>query len=71
MIHLTQQRFHIVLWETQDRTAGAGMKFQFETLAQAAAAFDEHRRDERYREGILIQWRKASDDWELVDTFRR
>jgi hypothetical protein len=68
MIHSTL-RFHVVLWET-DRSSGQGLKFQFETLAQAVAAFDEHRRDGRYREGILIQWRSDGDDWEMIDRFR-
>lgn len=71
MMQSTSKRFHVVVWETDDRTAGVGIKYQFDTLAEAVAAFDRQRRAGRYREGVLIQWRQDSDEWELVDRFGR
>jgi hypothetical protein len=69
MIHSTRTRFHVVVWETEDRAGAPGYRFEFATLAEAIAAFDEHRRSGRCREGILFQWLKDSDAWELIDRF--
>jgi hypothetical protein len=71
MIHSPVKRFHVVLWETEDRSTAAGFRSQFETFDEAAAVFAEHRRSERYREGILFQWLRDSEAWELIDRFSR
>jgi hypothetical protein len=71
MIQLMQKLFHVVLWESDERTPDASAKFQFDTLGEAVAAFDGHRRASRYRHGILFHWVKDSDGWELIDRFPR
>jgi hypothetical protein len=71
MIHSPGERFHVVLWETEDRTTAAAFRCQFATLNEAVAAFDKQRRSGRYREGILFQWLTESEAWELIDRFPR
>ena len=63
MIHSVQEPSHVVLGESDDHTSTASLGFEFERLSEEVAAFDEHRLDSRYREGILIQWRDVSDEW--------
>ena len=72
MIHLETKRYHIVMWEQEDRSgAAAAMKLEFDSRAEATAAFDTERQRGRYRAGILFQWLKDTDDWELIDRFPR
>ena len=71
MMHSTVKRYHLVLWQIQEQSGSAGLKSQFETKAEAVKAFDESRRDGRYREGVLFQWNKDGDNWEMIDRFQR
>ena len=71
MMHSTVKRYHVVLWETDERSGSTGIKFQFETMAEAVKAFGQSRQDGRYREGVLIEWRKDGDNWEMIDRFQR
>jgi hypothetical protein len=71
VIHSTFKRYHIALWETEERSTGPGVKYEFESLSEALALFDEQRRGGRYRGGVLFQWLRDGDDWQLIDRFPR
>ena len=72
MIHLETKRYHIVLWETEDRSgSAAALKLEFDSRAEASAAFEAEQQLGRYAAGILFQWLKDSDDWQLMDRFPR
>ena len=72
MIHLETKRYHVVMWESADRSGpAAAVKLEFESRAEASAAFESERQRGHYGAGILFQWLKDSDDWELIDRFPR
>lgn len=44
MIQQTTRPYHLVLWETQDRSgSSAPLKLEYETRARALAEFEAHR----------------------------
>ena len=57
MIQLETKRYHVVLWESADRSGpAAAVKLEFDSRAEATAAFEAE------RQGTLRRW-------ELIDRF--
>ena len=72
MIHLKTKRYQLVLWDEDDRGGAVpALKLEFDTLAQASEEFQAQQKAARYGAGLLFQWLKDSDDWELVDRYPR
>ncbi|WIJ26993.1 hypothetical protein [Devosia sp. RR2S18] len=71
MIHVQPKLYHVVFWETEDRSTSGGLRMQFDTLGAALAAFEEHQRHGQYRTGILMESQKISGVWKLIDRFPR
>ena len=69
MILTRSLEFQLVLWETEARGDHPALKLEFDTLAEATAAFEARRVEGRYRSGKLPRWHKIAHDWSLVDRF--
>jgi hypothetical protein len=72
MNHSATKRYQIALWSTPNRgDSSVAMRFEFDALAPARAEFEAQRAAGHYVEGLLFEWLKDSDDWELIDRFPR
>ena len=64
----SHKRYQVVLWPSADRT-GLALFLDFATLPEAEAELRARQSVGEYRAGVLMEWNKLRQEWELVDRY--
>ena len=70
MIHIQPKQYQVVVWRDETRLSGEpALRIDFDTIEDATAALRAHQATGYYRSGVLMEWRKHSAIWNLLEQY--
>lgn len=70
MIHIQPKPYQVVVWRDEHRLSGEpALRMDFDTLEEATRALNAYAAAGMYRSGVLMEWRKHSAIWNLLEQY--